>query len=85
MASFLHLVFCRPASLIYSPFAHGAQLLASMLLTISAQTPQGIEHENFLEVLVFDMEDERLEELRWNPDFWIVQFCGQKTEGGARP
>lgn len=33
----------------------------------SAQTPQGIEHENFLEGLVFDMEDERLEELRCDP------------------
>lgn len=51
----------------------------------SAQTPQGTEHENFLEGLVFDMEDERPEELRWQPDFWIGQFCGQKTEGGANP
>ena len=47
----------------------------------SAQTPQGTEHENFLEGLVFDMEDERLEELRWHPDFWTER---QKVEQDHR-
>ena len=51
----------------------------------SAQTPQGIEQGDYhlLESLVFDMEDERLEESRWHPDFWVGQLCGQNTEGGA--